>query len=258
VLPEQTARKQKCTVYTQEKLRTGFWRLRTSSKLQTLPPGGGERITLDAAIKKFEERLSSGETFQNVAYQTDIPAQTPEEREGALLPTESPIWPIRGNNLVRKGIPGVHTPTGYCGTTLAPFAWHAEDYLMGAINYLHSGEKVWFCTEPSSYDAATKAFSDLLGKEPDHDQFLRHEAVHYGVDHLRSRKIATRCFMQKTGQWVVLYPRSYHSGFSATATLAEAVNYADQSWTPPEGYRPCTEMCHPGRDPITLEQLCEL
>ncbi|KLU87300.1 hypothetical protein MAPG_06301 [Magnaporthiopsis poae ATCC 64411] len=255
-LPEQTPRERVCTVYKQQKLASGFWRLYTSSGRRTLPPPGAlEPVGLDEATREFEKRLSVGKTLQRVAYETDIPAHTSEERAEALLPQESPVYPLRGNKLETTGIPGIHTPSAYRGTACAPFAWHFEDLKLGAINCLYRGQKVWFVTEPGSFDAASKVFGEVTKKAVDHDQFLRHDALHYGASHLRSQGIVTRAFMQEAWQMVAVYPGAYHSGFSATGTLAEAVNYADHWWTAPVGYRPCSEKCHPGRQPITLEQL---
>ncbi|KAL8370081.1 hypothetical protein RB595_000445 [Gaeumannomyces hyphopodioides] len=255
-IPEQPARDRICTVYKQQKLASGFWRLYTSSGRRTIPqPGAFESVGLDDATREFEKRLSVGKTLKRVAYETDIPAHTPEERAEALLPQESPVYPLRGNKLEITGIPGIHTPSAYRGTTCAPFAWHFEDLKLGAINCLYRGQKVWFVTEPASFDAASKVFGEVTKKAVDHDQFLRHDALHYGASHLRSQGIVTRGFMQDAWQMVAVYPGAYHSGFSATGTLAEAVNYADHWWTAPVGYRPCSEKCHPGREPITLEQL---
>ncbi|KAL8423722.1 hypothetical protein RB596_003800 [Gaeumannomyces avenae] len=255
-IPEQPALERICTVYKQQKLASGFWRLYTSSGRRTIPqPGAFEPVGLDEATREFEKRLSVGKTLQRVAYETDIPAHTPEERTEALLPLESPVYPLRGNKLETTGIPGIHTPSAYRGTTCAPFAWHFEDLKLGAINCLYRGQKVWFVTEPASFDAASKVFGEITKKAVDHDQFLRHDALHYGASHLRSQGIVTRGFMQDAWQMVAVYPGAYHSGFSATGTLAEAVNYADYWWTAPVGYRPCSEKCHPGREPITLEQL---
>lgn len=255
-LPEQTPRERICTVYRQQKLASGFWRLYTSSGRRTIPPPGAlEPVRLDEATHEFEKRLSVGKTLQRVAYETDIPAHTSEERVEALLPQESPVYPLRGNKLETTGIPGIHTPSAYRGTACAPFAWHFEDLKLGAINCLYRGQKVWFVTEPASFDAASNVFGEITKKAVDHDQFLRHDALHYGASHLRSQGIVTRAFMQEAWQMVAVYPGAYHSGFSATGTLAEAVNYADHWWTAPVGYRPCSEKCHPGRQPITLEQL---
>lgn len=58
--------------------------------------------------------------------------------------------------------------------------------------------------------------------------------------------------MQKAGQIVVVYPRAYHSGFGATATIAKTVNYTDLQYILPQNYRPCHKKCQPS-NPITAD-----
>ncbi|KAI7910476.1 hypothetical protein M0657_011356 [Pyricularia oryzae] len=257
-LPEQRPQQAQCTTYVPEKL-DGFWRLFTKKEKSSLPllPANPQKVgCLDAATKAYEnlvaESFKQKKSLEGVAYQTDIPAETSNERDCAYLPPESPIWPIRGNKLPRTGIPGLHTPTCYRGTPFAPFAWHHEDFELGAINYLHYGQKIWFVTHPGFFDKATATFQEALNIDQDHSQFLRHEAVHGGVQYLRNKDIPTIGFMQEAGQIVVVYPRAYHSGFGATATVAEAVNYADLQYTLPQDYRPCHKKCQPS-DPITAD-----
>ncbi|KAK0708709.1 JmjC domain, hydroxylase-domain-containing protein, partial [Lasiosphaeris hirsuta] len=182
----------------------------------------------------------------NVHYETDIPACTEEERRAAGLPSKSHVAKIRGNQLEKTAyaIDGIHTPTAYRGTPFAPFQWHVENFWLMSVNVLHSGEKIWYWSEPSSLAAIDAVFQErpLLGK-PSHDDYLGHEALFGGTDHLRQQGIAIRCFKQKEGQVMVTYPRVLHSGFSVTDTLAEAINYADETWDT-TGYRPCTEKCY--------------
>lgn len=58
--------------------------------------------------------------------------------------------------------------------------------------------------------------------------------------------------MQEAGQIVVVYPRAYHSGFGATATVAKAVNYTDLQYILPQDYRPCHKKYQPS-NPITAD-----
>ncbi|EJT69107.1 hypothetical protein GGTG_13375 [Gaeumannomyces tritici R3-111a-1] len=283
VLPAQPTQTKTCTTYKPELVGDDFWRLYTLTATQSLPSldnnPSNAGSDIHALIKEYKEYISAAfqkrsESIPGVAYQTDIPAHSTKERENAFLPLQSPIWHIRGNQLPREGIPGLHTPTAYRGTKGAPFAWHFEDLKLGAINYLYRGRKVWFVTEPGSFDNATEAFSNVLGLEADHDQFLRHQALHYGIKRLQSEGAPTIgfmqeawqmvvvypgayhsgfSFMQEAWQMVVVYPGAYHSGFSAADSLAEAVNYADQLYTYPEEYKPCDGRCHKDQEPITRE-----
>ncbi|EJT68906.1 hypothetical protein GGTG_13499 [Gaeumannomyces tritici R3-111a-1] len=254
VLPAQPTQTKTCTTYKPELVGDDFWRLYTLTATQSLPSldnnPSNAGSDIHALIKEYTEYISAAfqkrsESIPGVAYQTDIPAHSTKERENAFLPLQSPIWHIRGNQLPREGIPGLHTPTAYRGTKGAPFAWHFENLKLGAINYLYRGRKVWFLTEPGSFDNATEAFSNVLGLEADHDQFLRHQALHYGIKRLQSEGAPTIGFMQEAWQMVVVYPGAYHSGFT--------VNYADQLYTYSEEYKPCDGRCHKDQEPITRE-----
>ncbi|KAL8402607.1 hypothetical protein RB596_009106 [Gaeumannomyces avenae] len=254
VLPPQTVQKKPCSIYTPVSIKDDFWRLYNETATRSLPSSDHNPSNVDfdlgAVIDKYEGRILEG--MRGVSYLTDIPAHSIKEREYALLPPESQIWHIRGNRLPREGVPGLHTPTAYRGTEQAPFAWHFEDYKLGALNYLYYGQKVWYVIQPKSCDKASRVFSNVLEVKADHDQFMRHQALHCGINHLRRSDVPTMGFMQEAWQMVVVYPGAYHSGFSVTPTLAEAVNYADLSYTVPEGYKPCNKNCQ-GYDPITLK-----
>ncbi|KAL8377520.1 hypothetical protein RB595_008276 [Gaeumannomyces hyphopodioides] len=268
VLPPQSAQTKKCTTYKPMPVKDDFWRLYTVYKTQTLPclnhDSSGVDSSLDVAVREHKRRISKAseedlESIEGVAYLTDIPAHSAKEREDALLPLESPIWHIRDNRLPREGVPGLpcvpglHTPTAYRGTTSAPFAWHFEDLKLGAINVLYIGRKVWFITETVSFDKVTDVFSNALEVKADHDQFLRHQALHGGIEHLRNNGVSTIGFVQEPWEMVIVYPGAYHSGFSVTGTLAEAVNYADPLYTYPKGYKPCDKRCDKHQEPITCE-----
>ncbi|KAL8284652.1 hypothetical protein RB600_000610 [Gaeumannomyces tritici] len=260
VLPPQTVQTEQCTTYKPEPVKDDFWQLFTLHATQSFTPSDGDPSNFDSnlrvGIKEYTERLSEASkknrNFEGVGYQTDIPARTAQERKDALLPLQSPIWHIRGNKLPREGVPGLHTPTAYRGTKHAPFAWHSEDYKLSAFNYLYYGRKAWNVIPPELYDKATEVFREALGVEADHDQFLRHCALHCGIEHLRSEGVPTIVFRQSPWQMVVVYSGAYHSGFSETPTFAEAINFADSSYTIPQGYTPCGKKCRQGHAPITL------
>ncbi|EJT68026.1 hypothetical protein GGTG_14396, partial [Gaeumannomyces tritici R3-111a-1] len=84
-----------------------------------------------------------------------------------------------------------------------------------------------------------------------HNQYLRHQALHGGVDRLREGGVVVREFKQRAGQLVTTLPGAYHSGFNVTPTQAEAVNWTD-STDRSEEYIPCNAECN-DHDPITYE-----
>ncbi|KAL8410425.1 hypothetical protein RB596_000198 [Gaeumannomyces avenae] len=258
VLPKQTTRKLDCTIYHPEELESGFWRVCTGkgrrqfSWLDVDPSKAN--LSTRAAIQQFQDHLQKG--LADVAYKTDAPALIPRDREQACLPEESTIWPIPGKLPKNGGVVGLHSPTAYTGTAWAPFGWHVEDFFLWALNCLYWGVKIWHIIPPENREAATAAFAGFLGSNPDHDQFLRHEALHGGFEYFQDKDIPTISFPQHSWQIVVTYPGVYHSGFSVTETRAEAINYAHPTDATPKGYKPCTQECN-GLPPITYDLVFE-
>ncbi|KAL8366661.1 hypothetical protein RB595_010499 [Gaeumannomyces hyphopodioides] len=261
VLPSRVTQTKQCTIYKPESVGHGFWRLFTLKGSWSLPFVGSDSSGIDSepglGVEDHErvilEASKAGKPIKGVAYLTDIPAHTAKERKDAGLPLESPIWPLSGNQLPDKGVPGIQTPTAYEGTAHSVFAWHLEDLFLYAVNILYKGKKRWYVIEPGSFADATKLFCDVLGIEAGHSQFMRHQALHGGVEYLRSQGIRMIGFVQEPGHMVFTYPGAYHSGYSTTPTIAEAINYADLSYTLPDGYIPCDERCLGNLEPITFD-----
>lgn len=64
-------------------------------------------------------------------------------------------------------IEGVHTPFVYVGAWGTMFAWHVEDGLLGAINYLHRGQpKVWYVVSPSHKAAMDALLTRFSANDP--------------------------------------------------------------------------------------------
>ena len=255
--PKQPSfRRGKSTTYERKPLEHGFSQLLTQHQTMSIQSFDDDKLEVDSSItddvEKFATVISDPTELGNVAYQTDIPAHTEEERRGAFLPPESPVWPFRGNKFPADGpVPGLHNPSAYQSRPWGPFAWHREDLRAWAVNYLYCGEKIWRVIEPGSEKQADRVFADMLGVTPTHNQYLRHQALHGGVDRLREGGVVVREFKQRAGQLVITLPGAYHSGFSVTSTQAEAVNWTD-STDRSEEYVPCNAECN-DHDPITYE-----
>ncbi|KAL8408608.1 hypothetical protein RB594_007159 [Gaeumannomyces avenae] len=151
-------------------------------------------------------------------------------RERASMPELSLIHPLNDNFLREfKAIRGIMTPYKYEGKPLAPFAWHVEDVDLIALNHLLLGTKVWFAIPPDSREAAERVFQaqELVPQaRVDQVQFMRHDSIVGGHRALRAAGAAVIPVIQAAGEIVVTLPKTYHSGFSVTYTVAESVNYA--------------------------------
>lgn len=154
-----------------------------------------------------------------------------DNRAKAGVPKLSLIHPLHGNYLREfKAIRGITTPYKYEGKPLAPFAWHVEDVDLVALNHLFLGTKVWFAIPPASREAAERVFraQELAAQARlDQVQFMRHDSIVGGHGALRAAGAAVIPVVQAAGEIVVTWPKTYHSGFSVTYTVAESVNYAE-------------------------------
>lgn len=183
-------------------------------------------------------------------------AENHEDREELGLPLKSPIWPLRGNQLTRtkERIPGIHGPFAYIapGSDKAIFAMHKDDVCTHAVNVLYEGYKYWKVI-PSIHGnllVNKSKETELSSYLSNCDQVLRHEPIYYTTSNLDDWKIGYRIVCQRGGEVVVVFPNTYHEGFSDGYTRAEATNYADQDWNI-QGY----SDCYPPICPINLPRI---
>ncbi|WVZ57788.1 hypothetical protein U9M48_008130 [Paspalum notatum var. saurae] len=143
--------------------------------------------------------------------------------------------------LLQAPIPGVTDPMLYIGMLFSMFAWHVEDHYLYSINYHHCGAfKTWygipgdaapgFERVASQYvynkdilvgDGEDAAFDVLLGKTT---MFPPNVLVDHNVPVYKA--------VQRPGEFVITFPRSYHAGFSHGFNCGEAVNFAIGDWFP--------------------------
>ncbi|CAA2934426.1 lysine-specific demethylase JMJ18-like [Olea europaea subsp. europaea] len=129
-------------------------------------------------------------------------------------------------------ISGVVVPWLYIGMCFSSFCWHVEDHHLYSLNYLHWGDpKVWYGV-PTSHasaleDAMKKHLPDLFEEQPD----LLHELVtQLSPSVLKSEGVPVYRAVQHSGEFVLTFPRAYHSGFNCGFNCAEAVNVAPVDW----------------------------
>lgn len=63
-------------------------------------------------------------------------------------------------------------------------------------------------------------------------QFLRHKAFLASPRNLSNHGITLNRCAQLPGEFVLTYPKGYHSGFNLGFNCAEAVNFATERWLP--------------------------
>ncbi|XWS16682.1 hypothetical protein CRYUN_Cryun34aG0111800 [Craigia yunnanensis] len=141
---------------------------------------------------------------------------------------------LQGSVLSFEGcdISGVLVPWLYVGMCFSSFCWHVEDHHLYSLNYMHWGDpKIWYGVpgnHASSLEAAMrKHLPDLFEEQPD----LLHELVtQLSPSVLKAEGVPVFRAVQHSGEFVLTFPRAYHSGFNCGFNCAEAVNVAPIDW----------------------------
>ncbi|XP_030460644.1 putative lysine-specific demethylase JMJ16 isoform X1 [Syzygium oleosum] len=131
-------------------------------------------------------------------------------------------------------ISGVLVPWLYIGMCFSSFCWHVEDHHLYSLNYMHWGApKMWYGV-PGTHavkleEAMRKHLPDLFEEQPD----LLHKLVtQLSPSILKPEGVPVYRCIQNPGEFVLTFPRAYHSGFNCGFNCAEAVNVAPVDWLP--------------------------
>ena len=131
-----------------------------------------------------------------------------------------------------ESISGVTRPMLYIGMLFSSFCWHTEDNWLYSINYIHTGApKRWYGVSghhAETFETALKAeLPHLFAAEP---QILFQLTTVLHPEILKRHGVRLCTTLQKEGEFVVTFPRAYHSGFNCGFNVAESVNFATWRW----------------------------
>ncbi|XP_042025894.1 lysine-specific demethylase JMJ706-like [Salvia splendens] len=194
--------------------------------------------------KEFWNEIAFGKT-ESVEYACDVDGSAFSSSPNDPLGKSNwnfkkiPRLPMSTLRLLETEIPGVTEPMLYIGMLFSVFAWHVEDHYLYSINYHHCGAaKTWYgipghaaidfenVVKDHVYahdilpgDGEDGAFDVLLGKTTlfPPNILLEHDVPVYRA-------------VQNPGEFVITFPRAYHSGFSHGFNCGEAVNFAMGDW----------------------------
>lgn len=226
-------------------------------------PNGDKLKDLKKIEDLFWERVYQIDKSDPIRYGADIHNVGPGEMTG--FPTNSYIpSPIREDeeklqqyqkyvehpmNLVNlpsakgsllsvfgKKISGMTVPWIYIGSTFSTFCWHLEDQYTLSANFQHEGDpKVWYSIPGSSCDKFNTLMRqmapDLFQKQPD----LLHQLVTLIAPYdsaFKDAKISCYKAIQYPGEYIITFPKCYHSGFNTGYNFNEAVNFTLDLWLP--------------------------
>ncbi|XP_039020190.1 lysine-specific demethylase REF6-like isoform X2 [Hibiscus syriacus] len=136
---------------------------------------------------------------------------------------------------MKEEIPGVTSPMVYIAMLFCWFAWHVEDHDLHSLNYLHMGAgKTWYGVPRE----AAVAFEEVVRVEGYGEEF--NPLVTFSTLGEKTTVMSPEVFVhagipccrlvQNAGEFVVTFPRAYHSGFSHGFNFGEAANIATPEW----------------------------
>lgn len=135
---------------------------------------------------------------------------------------------------VKVGINGINVPWLYFGNLFSTFCWHNEDNYLYSINYHHWGApKQWYGVPGNAKDAEglESVFKNCLSvKMRDSPDLLHHITTMFSPRLLQQGNVPVNKILQYPGEFIVTFPRAYHSGFSMGPNIGEAVNFASNDW----------------------------
>ncbi|XP_051913897.1 lysine-specific demethylase 5C isoform X1 [Hippocampus zosterae] len=226
-----------------------FWRLVSSIE---------EDVTVEYGADIHSKEFGSGFPMNNGKR-----ILTKEEEDYARSGWNLNVMPVLEQSLlchINGDISGMKVPWLYVGMVFSAFCWHIEDHWSYSINYLHWGEpKTWYGVPSVAAErlegVMKKLTPELFEFQPD----LLHQLVTimnpnilmaHGVPVVRTNQCA--------GEFVITFPRAYHSGFNQGYNFAEAVNFCTADWLPAgrsciEHYRRLRRYCVFSHEELTCK-----
>jgi hypothetical protein len=122
----------------------------------------------------------------------------------------------------------------YYGMMFTTFCWHNEDNNLYSINYNHKGApKLWYGIPGTKEcaDGLEKVFKGYLSmKMRDVPDLLHHITTMFSPRLLQNANLNVSKIVQYEGEFIVTFPRAFHSGLSLGPNIGEAVNFATSDW----------------------------
>ena len=135
---------------------------------------------------------------------------------------------------VKVGITGINVPWMYYGSLFSTFAWHNEDNYLYSVNYHHKGApKLWYGIpgHAKAADGVEGVFKKYLSMKmkliPD---LMHHITTMFSPRLFQMAGVPIFRTLQYEGEYVITFPRAFHSGFSLGPNIGEAVNFSPHDW----------------------------
>ncbi|XP_066526984.1 lysine (K)-specific demethylase 5Ba [Hoplias malabaricus] len=216
-----------------------FWRLVSTIE---------EDVTVEYGADIASKDFGSGFPVKNGSFKV-----TPDEEHYVTSGWNLNNMPVLDASVlahITADICGMKLPWLYVGMCFSAFCWHIEDHWSYSVNYLHWGEpKTWYGAPGYAAEQLEKVMKKLAPELFESQPDLLHQLVtimnpnllmDHGVPIYRTNQCA--------GEFVITFPRAYHSGFNQGFNFAEAVNFCTVDWMPlgrqcVEHYRSLNRYC---------------
>lgn len=134
---------------------------------------------------------------------------------------------------VKNQISGMTVPWVYIGGPLSTFCWHKEDHYTLSANYSHLGApKKWYGI--SAKDSFK--FEEIVNKVAPEYEAKQKDLMHQLVSMISPEEIKSELKIYETiqhpGEFIITFPKVYHSGFNYGFNVNEAVNFTLPLWVP--------------------------
>ncbi|CAL9703426.1 unnamed protein product [Knipowitschia caucasica] len=226
-----------------------FWRLVSSIE---------EDVTVEYGADIHSKEFGSGFPMNN-----GKKVLTPEEDNYARSGWNLNVMPLLEQSLlchINGDISGMKVPWLYVGMVFSAFCWHIEDHWSYSINYLHWGEpKTWYGVPSVAAERLEEVMKKLTPELFEYQPDLLHQLVTImNPNILMARGVPVVRTNQCAGEFVITFPRAYHSGFNQGYNFAEAVNFCTADWLPAgrsciEHYRHLRRYCVFSHEELTCK-----
>uniref|UniRef100_A0A7N8YCY5 [histone H3]-trimethyl-L-lysine(4) demethylase n=1 Tax=Mastacembelus armatus TaxID=205130 RepID=A0A7N8YCY5_9TELE len=230
-----------------------FWRLVSTIE---------EDVTVEYGADIASKEFGSGFPVRNSHFQV-----SPEDEHYLTSGWNLNNMPVLDASVlthVTADICGMKLPWLYVGMCFSSFCWHIEDHWSYSINYLHWGEpKTWYGAPgyaAEHLEAVMKKLApELFESQPD----LLHQLVTImNPNTLMNNGVPIYRTNQCAGEFVITFPRAYHSGFNQGFNFAEAVNFCTMDWLPigrncVKHYRQLSRYCVFSHDEMICNMACK-
>uniref|UniRef100_A0A674CZV0 [histone H3]-trimethyl-L-lysine(4) demethylase n=1 Tax=Salmo trutta TaxID=8032 RepID=A0A674CZV0_SALTR len=200
-----------------------FWRLVSTIE---------EDVTVEYGADIASKEFGSGFPIRGGRFQV-----SPEDEDYLSSGWNLNNMPVMDSSVlthITADICGMKLPWLYVGMCFSSFCWHIEDHWSYSINYLHWGEpKTWYGVPGYAAEklewVMRKLAPELFESQPD----LLHQLVTImNPNTLMNHGVPVYRTNQCSGEFVITFPRAYHSGFNQGFNFAEAVNFCTMDWMP--------------------------